>query len=886
MASDRRDIGELLVASGGDPDDLLECLEHSAVAIHLVDPSGAIVWVNAALGAALGRDRGDCLGRHAAELHLDPHVFADIWARLVAGESVPPRPVRLRGASGTCDVLLSASAARDRDGGLLGARFCARTPLVASDPGAAAIVAGAPLGIVRARLDGTVLAVNPAFCALLGRTADELVGDDLFALTHPDDRQLDQDKFAQLCAGQLRSYALTRRLLRGDGSPVWTRLHAAVVRDPAGAPAFYFGLVEDTDAERRAEDERRRRERQYELLTRLSPVGIFLGEAASECVFVNEEWVRITGRTLPEVRGGGWRRALHPDDALRVTTGCRRALAEGGSFTGEWRMLRPDGATVWVLGRFADVADSAGRRLYVGTITDITARVRAELDRARLAVIVEHAADALFLLGPDGTVAIWNPGAEKLLGHPGAEIRGRFLGDLVPGHGREIEAALRRVLTGDVVRELDAQVRRDDGALFAVTVTACPVHDPGGEVSAISVILHDVTPLKRVEQALRTSEARFRGLIEASAQIVWSSEPDGSIVEDSPSWRAFTGQTVAEMRGFGWLDAIAPDERERVRDGWQQIRSGRVTGSIEYRLRRADGRYAVAEIRAVPMFGPDGQIREWVGVCVDVTDKRRVEAQREALVADLRRSMHYQEMFMAVLGHDLRSPLSAILMATSLGLRRSPDDRTRRVLHQIAGSGQRMLRMIEQLLDVTRIRAAGGLEVRLARTDLAAICRIIIDEHQQANPAARIVLDVRGETRGTWDVDRLSQLASNLIGNAIQHAEGAPVATAQVDGRDPAVVRFVVHNRGAIAPELLSTIFDPFHRAAQGSAKTAGLGLGLYISEQIAVAHGGSVVVESTRAGGTYFRVELPRHPKPATLSPPGIRENHGAPLVRGNGVG
>ncbi|MCY1061816.1 PAS domain S-box protein [Nannocystis sp. SCPEA4] len=887
MPSERRTTGELLAASGafaGDHDDLVECLEHSAVGIHVVDRTGMIVWVNPALCAALGRDADDCVGRHAAELHADAHVFTDMWSQLRAGEPVPARAARLRGAAGACDVVLSASPGHDPHGALVGARFCARGP--ATPTGIAALVAEAPLGIVRARLDGTILAVNPAVCDLLARPAAELVGCDLFALTHPDDRQLDQDKFAQLCAAQIRSYVLTRRMLRGDGSLVWTRLHAAVARDGGGEPQFWFGLVEDIDARHRAEEDRRRHERQYEILTRLSPVGIFLGAAEAECVFVNAEWSRITGRTLPEVRGGAWRRALHPDDAARVIAGCRRAFAEGQPFSGEWRMLRPDGTTVWVLGQFAEVPDGSAHKHYVGTITDITDRVRAELDRARLAVIVENAADALFLLNHDGTVAIWNPGAEKLLGHTGAEIRGRFIGDLVPGHGSEVQAAMRRVLAGDVVREIEAQVRRDDGSLIGVTVTACPVHDGEGHVSAISVILHDVTELKEIEQALRTSEARFRALVEVSTQIVWTTDPTGAAVEDSPGWRAFTGQTYEELRGWGWVNAIASEDRARVIAEWKAACAGREPFRSEYRLRRADGSYAVTEVRAVPMLGPGGVVREWVGASVDVSDQRRVAEQREALVADLRRAMHYQEMFMAVLGHDLRSPLSAILMATSLGLRRRPDDRMRRVLQQIASSGQRMLRMIEQLLDVTRIRAAGGLEVRPTRADLAAICRTIIDEQHQANPAARIVLDARGETVGTWDVDRLSQMASNLIGNAIQHAEGAPVATAQVDGRDPALVRFIVHNRGVIAPEMLGAIFDPFQRAAKDSTKTAGLGLGLYITEQIALAHGGSVAVESTRTGGTYFRVELPRHPKPATLSPPGARDEEGVPLLRGDVVG
>jgi PAS domain S-box-containing protein len=886
MASARRDIGALLAATGalaGEDDDLVECLERSAVGVYVVDVRGVIVWINPAMCAALGRRAGDCLGRPAAELHDEPAVFADVWSRLRAGELVRERPARLRGAAGALPVVLSGRPTRDRRGDLVGARFCARVPAELRDP-AQALLDQAPLGVLRLRPDGTILAVNRATCELLGRPGVDLIGRDVFALTYPDDREFDQDKYAQLCAGQTSSYTLTKRMLRGDGSAVWVHVNAGAVRGPADEPLFFVALLEDVDASHRAEERRRERERQYEALTRLSPVGIFLGEAdeaGGDCVFVNDEWTRITGRTLPEARGAGWRRALHPEDAARVIGACRHALATGQPYSGEWRLLRPDGATVWVLGHFARARDTAARKLFVGTLTDISDRVRAELDRSRLAAIVESAADALFLLDPDGTPVIWNSGAERLLGRDAAAIRGRPIVDLVPGWRGEVTACLRRVLAGEVVGEVEAELQRDDGAALAVTIAASPVHDAGGGISGVSLIVHDVSRLKAIEQALRTSEERFRSLVEAIAQIVWSTDAEGRIVEDSPSWRAFTGQTFAQMRGHGWSDAVAPEERAAVLDRWRRFVAAPRPATTEFRLRRADGTYADIQVRAVPLRGPSGVVREWVGVSVDVSEQRRIERQGEALVADLRRAMHYQEMFMAVLSHDLRSPLAAILMATGLGLRRCNDERVRRVLRQISSSGQRMLRMIEQLLDVSRIRAAGGLDIRPTQADLAEICATIADEVQQANPDAQLALDIRGETCGTWDVDRLSQLASNLIGNAIQHAEGGPAASVLVDGRDPDAVRFVVHNRGVIAPELLRSIFDPFQRAA--SAKTAGLGLGLYITEQIALAHGGAVAVESTSAGGTYFRVELPRHPAPATLSPPRAEPGPGAAEPRGD---
>ncbi|HEY8375721.1 MAG TPA: PAS domain-containing protein, partial [Nannocystis sp.] len=330
---------------------------------------------------------------------------------------------------------------------------------------------------------------------------------------------------------------------------------------------------------------------------------------------------------------------------------------------------------------------------------------------------------------------------------------------------------------------LSARAARDpDGALVGIRICILPTRDLA--LSALCPAVRLGAELERLacardraEAALRITQARLHGLIDAAGQIVWSSDPAGHVIEDSPSWRRFTGQTFAEMRGTGWRDAVAAADRNRLHAELSAAMAARQPCAVEYHLRRADGSYAEVRARAVPIFDADGALREWIGVCVDISAQREFERQREALVADLRRAMHYQDMFMAVLGHDLRSPLTAVLMATDLALRRwGGDERMRRVLRQIGDSGRRMLRMIEQLLDVTRIRVAGGLEIRRTRADLAAICRTIIDEVQQAHPGARVVLERRGSTLGAWDVDRLSQLASNLIGNAIQHAHGAPVA--------------------------------------------------------------------------------------------------------------
>ena len=140
---------------------------------------------------------------------------------------------------------------------------------------------------------------------------------------------------------------------------------------------------------------------------------------------------------------------------------------------------------------------------------------------------------------------------------------------------------------------------------------------------------------QRTGEALCREQDRYRSLVLASAQIVWARSPEGPGDEDSPTWRAFTGQTYEQYRGWGWLDAIHPDDRGRIAEAWNRAVATKANYQSEYRLRTADGRYRVTVARAVPVLEPDGRIREWVGMNTDVTELREVEAALRQAHADL-----------------------------------------------------------------------------------------------------------------------------------------------------------------------------------------------------------------------------------------------------------
>jgi len=225
---------------------------------------------------------------------------------------------------------------------------------------------------------------------------------------------------------------------------------------------------------------------------------------------------------------------------------------------------------------------------------------------------------------------------------------------------------------------------------------------------------------------------------------------------------------------------------------------------------------------------------------------------------ELANALRLNEMFVGILGHDLRNPLGAIILGAQLLERQLADEKQLRTLKRITTAGQRMTDMIEQLLDLTRARLAGGLGFLRARkrADMANLVQRTVEELRGAHPQKDIRIEVSGECSTRGDSDRLLQLFSNLIANAIHHGTAESGVVVQVHGGpEELIVR--VQNQGVIPPALLPTIFDPF-RSGHTTTKSRGLGLGLFISQQIAVAHGGTIDVESNESTGTVFTVRIP----------------------------
>ncbi|MDB5815406.1 MAG: Sensor protein [Rhodocyclales bacterium] len=222
-------------------------------------------------------------------------------------------------------------------------------------------------------------------------------------------------------------------------------------------------------------------------------------------------------------------------------------------------------------------------------------------------------------------------------------------------------------------------------------------------------------------------------------------------------------------------------------------------------------------------------------------------------------TLRLNEMFMAVLGHDLRNPLSAIVTSAHILQQGSQDVMVKQAATRMLSSGKRMSSMIEDMLDLARARLAGGIPLKREHTDLGALVQRVAQEHLAATTERRLEVQHHGDLNGEWDTDRLAQVASNLIGNALQHGDENDAIQVRLDGTHADVVTMSVASTGRIPAEVLPHIFDPFRGGQRDAGRNDGLGLGLYIVQQIVNAHHGSVEVRPEDPDRTVFFVEVPR---------------------------
>jgi hypothetical protein len=353
-------------------------------------------------------------------------------------------------------------------------------------------------------------------------------------------------------------------------------------------------------------------------------------------------------------------------------------------------------------------------------------------------------------------------------------------------------------------------------------------------------------------------------LAEAIPQLVWTASPDGSADHFNHRWSEYAGDRV-DFRS-AWKDIVHPEDKDHVLSRWNESMRTGAAYEVEARFRRKDGTYRWFLCRAMPLRD-GGRILKWFGTCTDIHEQRLAAEERERMLARAEEAVHARDVFLAVAAHELKTPLTPLRLETESLLasvragrvERLTPTRLQRRLSVVERQVGRLEQLVAALLDVTRI-AGGKFELRAEDVDLGAVVQEVTERYKNEvqSSGSELVLRLAPSVIGQWDRLRIDQVVTNLLTNAVRYGEGKPI-TIEV-GSDAERARLVVRDLGiGIALQDQDRIFRRFERAAS-EQHYGGLGLGLWIVQQVVTALGGTIRVESELGCGSTFTVELPLH--------------------------
>lgn len=519
-------------------------------------------------------------------------------------------------------------------------------------------------------------------------------------------------------------------------------------------------------------------------------------------------------------------------------------------------------------------------------MSDDTAERIAQLEteNRRLVAMLDALDDHVLLLDPRFRFLFLNRASEGVNRSSfAAASRDEMIGRsaLDGSHAQEFKDYLHglfsRAAQGETVGE-EFLLPTPDGAVWHEHYVH-PVRGPGGEVEAVAISSREIQARKLAEGRLQllskigllAGATKMDGLLARAAGLAVPELADWTIFElvaDGTTGRATVTHLDAEAAADAARTLTAAPRPVPAGTGARIIRDD--DGALGPVLARFGATTAIVvpfvvdgETIALATFAYGREsgrlhVEQDLVVANEVAGRAAQIVENARLRLELEQALAYRERMMGILSHDLRNPVSAVMsLAETLRRRADIPERSKLGLQHIRSAAERMDQMIGTLLDFTQLRSRGVLVLARETFDLEQLARGILDELRAANPDRDIALDARGALRGRWDVGRMGQVIANLVGNALAHgAADAPIKVSLASDNDE--VFLAVSNRGPTIPTAaLSKLFEPFWQGARAS-KSRGLGLGLFIVQQIVHAHGATIAVRSEDEQTT-FTVRLPR---------------------------
>nr|CBH38782.1 putative sensory transduction histidine kinase [uncultured archaeon] len=492
---------------------------------------------------------------------------------------------------------------------------------------------------------------------------------------------------------------------------------------------------------------------------------------------------------------------------------------------------------------------------------DITERKQAEEalreSEERFRAISETAQDSIFIKDRALKYTLVNPTMERLFGLPASKIIGKTDDDLFDKeaalHIREVDS---HVLKGETVEE--EHTKKIKGVLFSFHVIKVPMRDNSGEVIGLCGIARDITERKRAEEALRESEERYRSIFESIQDVYAEVAMDGTILEITPSIQSFSGYAPEEVLGRSLAEFyVYPEQRAAL---LERLRLGGSVNDYEVVLRHKTGRAVTSSFTVKVVTDASGTPVKIVGTMRDVTERKRLDDERERLIKKLGELDKMKTNFLNVAYHEMRSPLAPIVGYASLLEQGELNEKQKKYVRIIEESASQLEELIESMLEVTRLEA-GKAELSLEKMSIPEIVNNVLERFgPQADAKKQTISAVVPEgTEVEGDKQKITAIFDNLISNAIKYTGEKGRIDIVVEDRKEGIRVCVADTGIGIPKEQLPRAFERFFMADTSLRRKGGLGLGLAIVKGYVKLHGGEVWVTSELGKGSKFWFTLPK---------------------------
>jgi hemerythrin-like metal-binding protein/PAS domain S-box-containing protein len=728
-------------------------------------------------------------------------------------------------------------------------------------------------------IDYTIIGVNPSFEAHTGVSAENVVGK---TATQAYGGTPYLDQYARVAstglASQFESYY----------APLDKTFAVSAV---ALAPDEFAAIFRNISDSIRLEKALRNASERFQAIIEASPIPMALNDDALNITYLNGAFIRTFGYTLSDIPTvADWWPKAYPDPIYRAQVQrdwmehVEAVLRQGGSFEPiELRITARSGDVRTALVAATSLPEGLDA-VHLVTLVDITDRRLSERalreNQSRLEAIFELAPIGIAMIGMDGYCVMVNRVLTQIFGYSSEEMRAvSWQSATHPDDIAEDERLIQELLAHKIpYYTREKRFIAKNGDLIWATLSVAVVWKEDGTPSYLLGVVEDISGRKQNEleleqhrfhleeliaertNDLRTSEERFRALATLAPVGIYLTDVSGKCQYTNPRWCELAGIGSEDALGDGWINGIHPEDRDWVAANWQRMVDSHGHWGMEYRIQSPAGKTSWVYGLAVPIHDPDGEISGFVGINLDITERKQADELLKQAKSAAEAANVAKSAFLANMSHEIRTPLNAIAgmahLIRSDGL--TPEQASR--MGKLETASEHLLGIINAVLELSKIEA-GKFVLEETEVSIDGLLGNIVSMSQELAQAKqlRIITEIGAiPPHLLGDPTRLQQALLNYTGNAVKFTEQGHVAlrvTCLTEDGESALLRFEVEDTGiGIDPVALPRLFSAFEQADNSTTrKYGGTGLGLAITRKFAQLMGGEAGVESTPGAGSTF---------------------------------